>query len=144
VAGPSPAVAAATAQPPPNLPPVPLDQMLVIINRYLKTSVETLDLFASSCQDRLDAVSDELGDLETLLALVEHKLPPAVTPLVVVAAPHQPAPNPTTTTKTPTTNHNHAAAAKYISMLRVGVPREAVLAKMQRDKVDPALLPNVM
>jgi len=163
-----------SAAPPPNLPPVPLDQMLVLVNRFIKSSVETLDDFAQSSQTRLDAIADELTDLEAMLTLVESKVPPSViaqapsqgaptpaAPIVVSATslpasaipiianppryhspdhlPPLPAVGTTATTTQPTAAH---ALNKYTSMLKMGVPREAVLAKMDLDKVDRSLLPS--
>jgi len=175
--------------PPANLPPVPLDQMLVLVNKFLKTSVDSLDSFAASCQTRLENVSDELTDLEAMLTLVENKLPPLETPnnngtsqapLPAIVAknsqadldtskPRQAIPAAKPATVQPPTasaavkplsppltqlppqtisssnaisqSNPPAHIAKYVSMLRVGVPREAVLAKMDLDKVNRSLLP---
>jgi hypothetical protein len=55
------------------LPPVPLDQVLVLVNRYLKSTALFLDNFAAQCDAKLRAVSERTADLEVELRLLEAK-----------------------------------------------------------------------
>jgi len=128
------------------------DQMLVLVNRYVKSTVDALDLFAGGCHDRLDALSEDTRDLETLLVQVEAKLgmasaaaaPSAAAAAAAAAAPAE-APKPVKTPPAATAPAATAApsAAKYLAMLKVGVPRQAVLNKMDADHVPQSLLPEL-
>jgi len=126
--------------------------MLVLVNRYVKSTVDALDLFAGGCHDRLDALSEDTRDLETLLVQVEAKLgmasaaaaPSAAAAAAAAAAPAE-APKPVKTPPAATAPAATAApsAAKYLAMLKVGVPRQAVLNKMDADHVPQSLLPEL-
>jgi hypothetical protein len=174
------------SQSPAPLPPVPLDQILVLINRYIKSTGIFLNDFALLCDTRLNSVSQKINKLSMEVMLLETKfhhhqeeskhieneisqtsssaetLTVTVEPPVLPPAPQkqskstntdsrlQPAPS-VQLQQSPTESRLQSAQPqqstpmtaatkdprlqKYLSMLKVGIPKDAVILKMQMDGV---------
>ena len=164
-------------------PPVPVDQLVVLVNGFVESTVAFVNDLAAVCEARLGDVARRVARVEATVRLLEAEvagavagqaaqasgdvaaaveaagptpthLPTAVLPIPPPAtATATTPPAPTTTPTTPTagatpsprnTTTNAASsdprAEKYRRMLRVGVDRGAVLAKMRADGVDESLL----
>ena len=169
-----------------TIPPVPLDQTLVLINRFLFSTTAFLNDFALDCESRLSRISKKLEGLELQTQLLESKF--SLQEILVVEptqsssltsfqlteeeeleeeedeeeeedrklpendatnhnspqTQHIPSQNNIATTTTPLSspknippqgNNIDPRLLKYRSMVRVGIPREAVELKMKNDGV---------
>jgi len=155
---------------PSQMPPVPLDQVLVLLNRFVKSTGLFLNDFATECDARLASVSKRVDKLTLEVALLEAKfhslhdedearnisngtseieakkdetqmsggVPTESTP---TALSHT-APNEDYTNQFASTPAETSMPAvdprlnKYMGMLRVGIPRDAVVIKMQIDGLE--------
>ena len=164
------------------LPPVPLDQVLVIINRYLKSSATFLQDFSAQCDAKLSDIAEKTDKLDLELKLLESKLDwvdikrengtggksnksqatelkgktettiAKLTRLEIDSKlegvlPKPPiidheSEEPPSTSKVPKVEDKEAVRSntgsdprltKYQSMLKVGIPKDAVIIKMQID-----------
>jgi len=166
-----------------GIPPVPLDQMLVLVNRFITSTSAFLNEFAAQAEDKLAELRSRTDALESNVTLLEGYLlehddglgstTPATTtkqPTTVAsvqgstavhsmassppppgaAAPllrsggeeqHQQQHQPASPSPSPEPLQAAVGVAKYVAMVRVGIPREAVMQRMTRDGIDPNLLP---
>lgn len=154
------------------LPPVPLDQMLVLVNRFVSTTVTHLNEFALDCEQRLGAVSKRLKRLKAELDALEEKMEDLESPEEESYLPIVTREPPVGDVRKPVPMQNETVVAvvrevvvdvirqeqveivreeraqeagtdlrvaKYKAMLKVGIPKEAVLHKMKTDGVSQEL-----
>ena len=57
-----------------ELPPVPQVKVVLVINNFITNTVSFLNVFATSCEEKLSAVAQRISGVELSLALLEAKL----------------------------------------------------------------------
>mmetsp|Transcript_8935 Transcript_8935/g.36913 ORF Transcript_8935/g.36913 Transcript_8935/m.36913 type:complete len:193 (-) Transcript_8935:807-1385(-) len=57
-----------------DLPAIPQVQTVMLVNNFVATTVDFMNLFAATCEDKLTAVSRRLSGVELALGLLEAKL----------------------------------------------------------------------
>ncbi|KAH9261669.1 hypothetical protein BASA81_000325 [Batrachochytrium salamandrivorans] len=98
-------------------PPVPLALMLVLVNEFASSTTEFLNQFVADCDVRISSISRRIDRLEMEVLVLEEKfeceedLPEAAASV--------------------SSEKEDTVLTKYLDMLRVGIPRPAVLLKMQ-------------
>ena len=92
------------------LPPVPQVKVVMLVNNFITNTVQFLNVFAASCEEKLSGVAQRISGVELTLALLEAKLNsvPGVADVAPVAArePAAAAPPP------PAADDDDAAAAE--------------------------------
>lgn len=125
-----------------SLPPVPLDLTLVLINRFVSSTGAFLNRFAQQCEQRLEVVSRRLQTLELTIDLLESKLPKEASCISEENDPARSTHDELVQTRTQkeeedveqdNKSSSDSRLAKYKAMLRVGIPRQAVVIKMQAE-----------
>jgi hypothetical protein len=133
-----------------SLPPVPLDQHLVLIDRYIRSTSIFLNSFSITCEERLKAVSAKIKRLETEILILESKFDQSKfeeipkDPVVVQNGSE----NKSQVAEDEVSEEHDVAESskqnilvedqrlqKYQAMIRVGIPKEAVLLKMKSDGI---------
>lgn len=128
-------------------PPVPLALVLVLVNEFAASTTEFLNRFVADCDVRISSISRRMDRLEMEVLVLEEKFEgedglaePAGVAVVSVsvsqtAPPTAPTAAPTTAPTSPPNEREEkegdAVLDKYLGMLRVGVPKPAVLLKMR-------------
>lgn len=136
-------------------PPINQKRLVTFFNHFVITMVDFLNSFSQSCSYRLFKFEQKINKIEAELCLLESKLN-SIPELADVrneapvsnnkesdvnSASSLPSQNsPSESEETKMGEENDPLVAKFRKMVHVGVPLEAVKAKMRLEGVDPALL----
>lgn len=131
--------------------PIHQKRMHAFINHFITNTVSFLNKFSQSCELRLEKFDSRLQKLEASLCILETKLnsiagldeiPDTVSQSVEKPEPQIPVTNETTTEHPDSQPQMDPALTKFIRMIQVGVPVQAVKMKMQAEGMDPSILDN--
>ncbi|XP_073989839.1 coiled-coil domain containing 53 [Rhodnius prolixus] len=138
-------------------PPINQKRLVTFFNHFVITMVDFLNSFSQSCSYRLFKFEQKINKIEAELCLLESKLNsiPELADMKSEAAvstnkesdvisassvPSQDSPNESEETKVREETVLDPRIAKYQKMVQVGVPLEAVKAKMRLEGIDTDLL----
>lgn len=115
-----------------SFPPVPLDLVLVLVNEYVESTAKFLNQFVCQCEEKISNLACRIDRLELEVCVLEGKFQGEEEETIVEQEEEEVSLN---TTPPPTNNNNYqdddAIAQRYLSMVRVGIPKPAILLKMQ-------------
>jgi hypothetical protein len=145
---------------------------VTIVNAFIISTAEFLNQFSSEIHIKLGQISRQIEKLEAMTYLLEHKLknlpdistpnpPPqsspqvqsqpdsahlsATTPPSITTPGAPPTPQPQVQEQPPEPQQEIDEEYKlYVRMIKVGVPRQAVKAKMASDGKDPNVLDTII
>ena len=122
-------------------------RVLKFVNHFVLQMTNFLSNFSQTCDTKLLSISKRLGDLETSLVLLEHKLDsvPQLRNLPTLQMDTELAILPTTQPapvqdQEDQVDLQESLIEPFKKMLQVGVPEEAVKQKMTVQGIDPNLL----
>ncbi|XP_049788760.1 WASH complex subunit 3 isoform X2 [Schistocerca nitens] len=132
--------------------PIHQKRMYAFINHFITNTVSFLNKFSQSCELRLEKFDSRLQKLEASLCILETKLnsiggldevPVTVSYSADKPEELQPPVTIETTTEQPDPQPQiDPALSKFVRMIQVGVPVQAVRMKMQAEGMDPSVLDN--
>ncbi|XP_049940427.1 WASH complex subunit 3 [Schistocerca serialis cubense] len=132
--------------------PIHQKRMYAFINHFITNTVSFLNKFSQSCELRLEKFDSRLQKLEASLCILETKLNSIAgldeVPVTVSYSADKPEElQPPVTTETITEQPDtqpqiDPALSKFVRMIQVGVPVQAVRMKMQAEGMDPSVLDN--
>lgn len=154
-----------------NIKPVPLHQTLVLVNNFILNTSRFLNTFSDTIEKKLVGISNQITELEILLAVVEAKLnsipddnPSGSAPPPIPMnqnEPELPINNKTETIPSaaaappvvdipaaPAVDNNMIPASEhpdyiaFLKMIKVGVPPPVVMGKMNAAGLDSSVLDN--
>ncbi|XP_047119415.1 WASH complex subunit 3 isoform X1 [Schistocerca piceifrons] len=132
--------------------PIHQKRMYAFINHFITNTVSFLNKFSQSCELRLEKFDSRLQKLEASLCILETKLNSIAgldeVPVTVSSSADKPEElQPPVTTETTTVQPDpqpqiDPTLSKFVRMIQVGVPVQAVRMKMQAEGMDPSVLDN--